>query len=388
MNNCTLVTGATGLIGRYLLRDLTLAEHPLCVVVRPTRSESPVDRIEAIMQMWDAEAGYRLPRPHVVSGDVTSAGLGLSAEDRTWVGRHCDKILHNAASLEFHGSDRAGEPWRTNLRGTEHLLKFCGDLKLRDLHYVSTAYVCGSRLETIFEHELDCGQSFRNDYEESKFLAESAVRASEHFDRLTIYRPAVVAGDSVSGYSSTYHGLYLYLKLISTVIRNIPPDADGVRRVQARWNCTGDEIRNIVPVDWVSAVMSRLFGNPAAWGQTYHLAPTHPLTSKQIVAYLDRYYNSTGLEFAGVATPEQLSDLERDGYSAVSIYQSYATTDPRFDMTNLNKLVHDLPCPEIDEAMMHRFVRFGEEDRWGKRGKRSRKGAVIAAPVGSTVAVD
>ena len=36
----TLLTGATGLLGRYLLRDLTLADVPLAVVVRPTRFES------------------------------------------------------------------------------------------------------------------------------------------------------------------------------------------------------------------------------------------------------------------------------------------------------------------------------------------------------------
>lgn len=374
MKKYTLVTGVTGLIGSYLLRDLTNAGHNLCVVVRPSKRESAAERVEAIMRMWDEQSQGRLPRPRVVEGEVTQPALGLSADDRSWIARHCDRVLHNAAILDFYGPDRSGEPWRTNLHGTEHLLELCRELKLRDMHYVSTAYVCGNREGTIYENELDCGQSFRNDYEESKFLAEKAVRAAGCFDQLTVYRPAVVAGDSVTGYTSTYHGLYLYLKLISTVIRNIEPDADGIRRVKARWNCTGDELRNIVPVDWVSTVMTRLFCDPRAWGGTYHLAPVNPLTPRKMRAFLDRYFNSTGLEFTGDPAPptsEQMSDLERDGYAVVSIYQSYATTDPRFDTTNTMRMTPDLPCPDIDEAMMHRFVRYGEEDRWGKRRRRA-----------------
>ena len=381
MKHCTLLTGATGLIGRYLLRDLTLAGESLCVVARPSKRELAVDRIEAIMQMWDRTLGRKLPRPRVVEGEVTQPGLGLSDEDRAWVSRHCSRILHNAAILDFYGPDRSGEPWQTNLHGTQNLLEFCREQKLRDLHYVSTAYVCGNREGMILESELDCGQGFRNDYEESKFLAEQTVRQSTDLDQLTIYRPAVVAGDSITGYTSTYHGLYLYLKTIDTVIRQIEPDADGVRRVKARWNCTGHELRNVIPVDWVAAAMARLFLTPAAHGGTYHLAPLQPLTPRRIIAYVDSYYNSAGLEFTGgkPLVEEEMTALEREGYAVMSIYASYATTDPRFDMANLTRFTADLPCPEIDEAMVHRFIRYGVEDRWGKR----RPSSIVAAGLGN-----
>lgn len=368
MRQHTLLTGATGLIGRYLIRDLILAGESLCIVARPSKRETVAARLESIMHMWDRALNRRLPRPRVIEGEVTQAGLGLNDDDRLWVSRHCNKVLHNAAILDFYGPDRTGEPWQTNLNGTHNLLDFCRDLKLRDLHYVSTAYVCGDREGLIYEKDLDCGQGFRNDYEESKFLAEKAVRNCTDLEQLTIYRPAVVAGDSVTGYTSTYHGLYLYLKMISTVMRNLEPDADGVRRVKARWNCTGDELRNVVPVDWISAAMTRLFTTPAAHGGTYHLAPNNPMTPRQIIKFVDSYYNSAGLEFIGNNVPEQeMNDLEREGYAMMSIYASYATTDPRFDMTELNRFVGDMPCPEIDEAMVHRFIQYGEEDRWGKR---------------------
>ena len=40
-----LVTGATGLLGSYLVRDLLLEGQPLALVVRPGRKESPEAQI-------------------------------------------------------------------------------------------------------------------------------------------------------------------------------------------------------------------------------------------------------------------------------------------------------------------------------------------------------
>lgn len=365
----TLFTGATGLIGRFLLRDLLLAGEELCLLVRDGKKQSAASRVEEILGAWEVQLGRPLPHPKVVVGEVTEPGLGLSADDRDWVANNCTAVLHNAAILEFHGPDRGGEPWRTNLLGTENVLTACRDLNLREMHYVSTAYVCGDRVGTIREDEFDCRQGFRNDYEESKFLAEKAVRAFDRFDALTVYRPAVVAGDAQTGYTSTYHGLYLYLKLIAAVLRNVEPGPDGVRRFRARWNCTGNEIRNIVPVDWVSAAMARLFRDPTAVGKTYHLSPRNPIVLRDLVDYIGTFFNSEGVEFCGAEglNSDDLTPIEKEGYASIAIYQPYLTTDPRFDTSNLDRQLPDLPCPDLSETMIHRFIRYGEEDRWGKR---------------------
>ena len=365
----TLFTGATGLIGRFLLRDVVLAGENLCLLVRDSKKQSAAARVDDILGAWELQLGRSLPHPKVVVGEVTESGFGMSSDDRQWVASNCNAVLHNAAILEFHGPDRTGEPWRTNLTGTENLLEVCRDLKLREMHYVSTAYVCGDRAGTIGEDEFDCKQGFRNDYEESKFLAERAVRDFGAFDALTVYRPAVVAGDAQTGYTSTYHGLYLYLKLIAAVLRNVEPDADGVRRFRARWNCTGNEIRNIVPVDWVSEAMARLFRDPAAVGKTFHLSPRNPIVLRDLVHYIGTYFNSEGVEFCGTEglNTDDLTPIEKEGYASIAIYQPYLTTDPRFDTANLDRHLPDLPCPDLSETMIHRFIRYGEEDRWGKR---------------------
>ncbi|MFN9721261.1 MAG: SDR family oxidoreductase [Planctomycetota bacterium] len=371
----TLLTGATGLVGRYLVRDLLLSGHQLAVVVRSSRKQSPRDRMEEILQHWERELGRPLARPVVLEGDIAEPGFGFSGEDRDWVGENCDKIIHSAAILEFYGKDRKGEPWRTNFNGTQNMINLCRELNILDIHYVSTAYVAGFQTERVMEDSLDVGQSFRNDYEESKFHAEKLVRAIDFADHVTIYRPAVISGDSRTGYTNTYHGLYLYLRLMSVMIPPIPRSPDGSRSTPIRLRMTGEEKRNIIPVDWVSAVMCRLFETPAARGKTFHIAPDDPITSRRMIEYCSKYFNSTGVEFCG---PGELPPLTRDGNEDqwmfervltenATTYAPYESTDNVFDMTNTRQFAGDIVCPELDETIIFRYIDFGNEDRWGKR---------------------
>jgi thioester reductase-like protein len=371
----TLLTGATGLVGRYLVRDLLLSGHELAVVVRGSRRQSPRDRMEEVLQHWERELGRPLPRPVVLGGDIAEPGFGLSESDREWVKDHCSSIIHSAAILEFYGKDRAGEPWRTNLNGTQNMINLCRELDIRDIHYVSTAYVAGMQESRAMEDLLDVGQTFRNDYEESKFCAEKLVRAIDFADHVTIYRPAVISGDSRTGYTNTYHGVYLYLRLMSVIIPPMPADENGYRHTPIRLRMTGEERRNIIPVDWVSAVMVRLFETKEARGRTYHIAPDNPISSRKMIDYCSEYFKSDGVEFCGYS---ELPPLEREGNEDqwlfekmvtenAETYAPYERTDNTFDLTNLKKFAGDIPCPEIDRTVIFRYLEYGNEDRWGKR---------------------
>ena len=90
----------------------------------------------------------RPPAPKVLSGDLHAEGLGLSPADRAWVADHCGAVLHNAASLAFQtGHD--GEPFSSNVGGTEKVLDLCREAGVRTLHHVSTAYVAGLRTGSV-----------------------------------------------------------------------------------------------------------------------------------------------------------------------------------------------------------------------------------------------
>ena len=146
MHRYCLLTGATGLLGRYLLRDLLLNDVPVAALVRAEQQHSAEQRLEAVHSYWERELQRTLPRPVCIEGEITHPDLGLSPVARDWVAEHCSSILHNAASLTFWGKDRTGEPWLSNLTGTENVLEFCRRAKIRDFHYISTAFVCGSAI--------------------------------------------------------------------------------------------------------------------------------------------------------------------------------------------------------------------------------------------------
>lgn len=372
----TLITGATGLVGRYLIRDLLLNGHLLALVVRSSRRASARERIEQILQYWEQQHQRPLPRPVVLEGDISQPDFGLSESDQQWVRQHCGRIIHSAAILEFFGSDRKGEPWRTNLDGTRYMLDLCRRLGIRDIHYVSTAYVAGLQSGIVSESSLAAGQEFRNDYEASKFEAESLVRAADFAEHVTVYRPAVICGDSQTGYTNTYHGLFVYLRLMAMLIPCIPPDADGMRRTPIRLKFTGNERRNLIPVDWVSAVMTRLLENPAARGLTYHLVPEDPVQVRKVIDWCSEYFNSTGVLYAGDPEPENAADRpvseDEQMFAAMfrenaETYSNYETTDNTFDASNTKRMVPDLPCPELDRTIVRRYVEYGNADKWGKR---------------------
>ena len=99
------------------------------------------------------------------------------------------------------------------MHGTQHVLDLARRAPgLERHHYVSTAYTAGWRSGRVHEAELAAGQTFKNHYESTKFAAEVVVR--NELDRVptTIYRPAIVVGDSRTGETQKFDGPYYLLR--------------------------------------------------------------------------------------------------------------------------------------------------------------------------------
>lgn len=353
-----LMTGATGLLGRYLLRDLMLADVQVAAIVRPSRRTSAQERVDALMATWESMLGRELPRPRVLSGDLTAPGLGLSGEDLAWVESNCDSMLHNAASLTFVSTSRDGEPWRSNVGGTQNVLDLCRQTGIRDFHHVSTSYVAGLRSGNVLESELDVGQDFGNDYECSKVQAETMVREADFLSPPTVYRPAIIVGDSQTGFTSTFHGFYATLNLAYTLTRAMRNMEEGTTDTPTRITLDGTEKKNFVPVDWVSAVMTHILSNRQFHGETYHLTPTDPTTTSDIKDVLEDAYGFKGAVFHGYGKEiENPTEIESLFYEHFRVYNSYWRDDPQFDSSNTQRAAPHLPCPRVDREMLLMMAR-------------------------------
>jgi len=357
-----LLTGATGLLGRYLLHDLLLKAHPVTVLVRDSRKGGAVERIAQIVAFWSERLRRKLPTPVVLNGDLGHAGLGLTAVDRRWLGRHCRTVIHSAANLSFRATPEK-EPWRTNVDGTKNLLALCQDVGLSEWHQVSTAFVCGQRTGIIAEDDCDYSQGFHNPYEESKCQAERLVRRTPGM-RATIYRPAVIVGDSRTGYTSGFNGLYRFLELGARVASL--STAVGGAHMPLRLPLSGDEDWNLVSVDWVSRAIVELLARQRWHGRTYHLVARAPVSTRLVRDVGADVLNLPGVDFAGSDHVDNPSRLEQWFLDGIQEYWPYLGGSPVFATVNTSAALPDLPPPPVDRSMLERLIRFAVASRWGR----------------------
>ena len=355
-----LLTGATGLLGNYLLRDLLRRDVPVAVLARPNRKQTGRQRIEAALCAWDAEEGRPLPRPVVLEGDISQPDLGLDAVNIRWAAEYCSAVIQNAASLTFHSTSQEGEPWRSNIGGTRNVLDFCRNIGIRKFHHVSTAYVAGLRQGKVLETELDVGQEFSNDYECSKLQSETMVREADFLDEPTVFRPGLIIGDSQTGMTTTYHGYYAALQLVHTIVRSMPTNETGlVGGERTRLTLSGNETKYLVPVDWVSAVMAHVITHAKWHGKTYHLTPKHPVTVRLIRDVLEQSAGFYGATFCGAGErPDGASESEMLFYEHIRVYNSYWKMDPGFDTSNTELAAPHLPCPHVDRDLLVKLSRI------------------------------
>ena len=162
---------------------------------------------------------------------------------------------------------------RVNAGGTRNVVELARTLPhLRQFHHVSTCYVAGKREGVILETELRHDAGYRNYYEESKYLAELEVESAKSDLPVTIHRPAVVCGDSKTGETGKYDGVYYlihYLLKWPSVLSTINI---GNHKVSL----------NLVPVDFVVDAMAALAFDERAIGKTLQLADPAPLTTNQL----------------------------------------------------------------------------------------------------------
>lgn len=336
------VTGFPGFIGRRLVARLAAdrpRDTPFELLCEARFAFAGKQACEAIAADQPDFAG----RWRIVVGDITAPALGVSSQARAGLHATVTEVWHLAALYDLACEQAAA--YRVNVDGTLNVLAFCRELAdLKRLHYISTCYVAGDRTGTVFEDELDVGQGFKNHYESTKCWAEKHVRAAGL--PTTIYRPAIVVGDSRTGEADKMDGPYALLQLLIRLPRWVPMMTIG----------SGDAPVNLVPVDWVVDAMARLSELPAAVGCTVHLADPHPMTAgdlmRRFCAELKRapvLGAVPGWLASGLVNNEWLARQSRVPPQAFD----YFNHSVRFDARNTARLLSGLgaPCPSLPDTL-------------------------------------
>ena len=242
-----LLTGASGVVGRALLRRLRDVDV-VCLVHR-----SPVSG----------------PDVTTVLGDVAKPMFGLAERDYTELAAKVDAVIHCAAVTDFNRTDGSLEA--TNIAGTEHVAAFAAAASAV-LYHVSTAFV----------HTTADGDRGRTaiGYASSKAAAEEAVRSSgvPH----VILRPSVVIGDSITGEVAAFQGLHRVVAgLFAGIVPMIPFDP--------RWPI------DFVPADVVADAIACVVENRVSEGEFWISAGEAALSLDEGVAVVVEFARSLGV---------------------------------------------------------------------------------------------
>jgi len=261
------LTGFPGFIAGRLVERLAREGARFLLLVQPAFVERARKEIARI-----AEATGSTPESfRVMEGDITREDLGLTASDLEEARSRTTSVFHLAAIYDL--GVRRDTALRVNVEGTRSVNRFARSLPaLRRYHYVSTCYVAGKRTGVILESELRHDAGFRNHYEETKYLAELEVDALKGELPVTIHRPAVVCGDSRTGETAKYDGVYYLINYL-----RMWPGALSLA------NIGNAEVRlNVVPIDFVVEALTALASDERSVGATVQLADPAPLTTEEL----------------------------------------------------------------------------------------------------------
>lgn len=263
----TFITGFPGFIAGRLIERLAREGARFVLLVQPVLLERAyLDVAQIVEKTGAAPENFR-----IVGGDITEPNLGLTPEDAENARAETTTLFHLAAAYDLAVAKDVAR--RVNVQGTQNVNEFAKSLpNLRRYHYVSTCYVAGRRTGVIREDELEHTEGFRNHYEASKYLAELSVERLKPELPITIHRPAVVVGDSRTGETAKYDGIYYLIHYLRKW-----PSALALVNIGNSAVCL-----NLVPIDFVIEAMVAIAKDERAIGATVQIADPAPLTTEQL----------------------------------------------------------------------------------------------------------
>jgi len=367
------MTGVTGFLGTFILRDLLARGRRLAVLLRPP-ADKAVPRLAELMRPLGVDVDAE-----IAAGRIIPAYGSLPAElpEPTW-GRTA-AVLHNAASLQLMRKLN-GEPYRTNVEGTDALIRWVDRHGITELHAVSTAFACGSYTDDVAERFHHPEPEFKTDYEKSKWQSEcrfeqwATTGAAGGSGRvLTVYRPAFLVGDSKTGYSTQFTGFY-QLGRLAHVMSDMVKDQRNGKPVYIPLRVPGDPDapQHFVPVDFAARMVVEAMCRPEMQGRIYHIVHPDPPTNDLILKYVGDFYNLYGGRFV---KPDELNGnkhwIESAMFSAFGNVVERMLHTPRFVCPNLRNLmeVSGVPFPSMDRACYNRLLDYAEQCGWASGSK-------------------
>ncbi len=273
--NSVLLTGSSGFLGAYLLAGQLNRWEDIQVqcLVRAENTDHGLNRIKKNLKKYDLWEPSWSERLSAIPGDLALPFFGLEEKEFIKLSKGIGGILHNGAQLSQMAS--YAQLAATNVGGTKEVLKLAtieNPIRVELISSVSVFESAAYRNKEIFEtDDLAAWQGIHIGYSQTKWVSERLIlEAGEHGLPISIYRPPLIGGHSLTGH---WHEGDLLQRLLQGCL------ALG-QAPQLAWEL------DLVPVDYVAEAVSALAWSPEAEGKCFHLQHPRPLMLNDLLAKL------------------------------------------------------------------------------------------------------
>jgi len=255
----TLLTGATGFLGVFLLRELLVnTEDKILCLVRDGNEERLTATLEAFFGPLPQSHAERV---EVIAGDLSKPALGLSNAQQILIQERVGTILHCAANVNHFGHSQDFQ--HVNVESTRFLLGIaerCG----ASFHYISTMSVVEElslqgldilSTSKISHWDLPKNSPYSYSKLESEKLVEDAVNRGVD---ASIYRMGNLVGTSHDGtFQTNIDSNAFYRMLKAAILLKATP--------KAHWAV------DLTPVDFASRAVITLVKTSGMLNRVHHV---------------------------------------------------------------------------------------------------------------------
>lgn len=275
-----LLTGATGFVGRFLLRELLDATPGkiYCLVRGQSRADS-LQRLKSILDEWSLWQEGDEHRIIAIQGDIKQPQLGMDEQTYASVSKDVGVIFHSAVSMNHLESFEMA--YQANIAGLIELLRLATQGTNKILNFASTLNVFSPMTQTGHRvvNETTSIQNERHitsqGYVASKWIGEAIVNlAVTRGIACNIFRLGLITADSELARYDELQGFYRLFK-------------SSIQMGMAFDDVYGDI--ELTPVDFTAKALARLGGifNPAE--NIFHLSNLRKIPRRDFIKQLNEH---------------------------------------------------------------------------------------------------
>ncbi|NUR88191.1 MAG: thioester reductase domain-containing protein, partial [Nonomuraea sp.] len=277
-----LLTGATGYLGAFLLKELIeRTDATVWCLVRASSSTEGKNRLREVMRgylIWDDRYDERI---EAVAGDLAEPLLGLGEAGFQHLAGMIDAIYHCGALVNFVYPYSALKP--ANVDSVADVLRLAVTERLKVVHYISSidVFLHTGRDRPYLEDEPLVPLEAPEAYARSKWAGDHLVRlARERGIPAAIYRPGMMMSHGQTGATQTSD--YLLLQIKGLLEFGVVPDMDY--------------LFDAIPIDYAARAIAHISLGDDAVGRNFHLWNLNPVPLVEVYEWV----RSFGYEFETV----------------------------------------------------------------------------------------